>query len=99
MFATRTSLELNRRREELVALSDAQREELCAECKRLRPLWGPVETGSLWARQVWPYLAAVLPVLGSFGARAEGKSRGLLGRLGRMAGWVASIRSLWSVRR
>ncbi|HEY2953399.1 MAG TPA: hypothetical protein VGK40_12495 [Verrucomicrobiae bacterium] len=87
MFGNGELTRLTVRKAELLAASAAHRQELMANCARLRPVVSRVEAGVRLARLIKPLLLAGAPLLGLWAAR---KGRGGLWNKLR-AGWQAGL--------
>ena len=69
MFGNGELARLTVRKAELLAASEAHRQELLANCARLQPVLAKVETGVRLARRIRPLLLAGAPLLGFWAAR------------------------------
>ena len=96
MSARGTLAELEERRRQLIAVSDARRRLLVADCERLGPAFAWVETGARIVRQAQPILLVAVPLLGLLFAR---KGSGSISRISRVVGVMRSVIPLWSAWR
>jgi hypothetical protein len=69
MFSTRTLAELEARRQQLLAASEAQRTQFCGSLAELTAALGWVDRVTGWAHQVSSLLWVAAPAAGFFAAR------------------------------
>jgi hypothetical protein len=72
MFGNGELARLTLRKAELLAASEARRQEMVANCARLQPVLSRVEAGVRLARLLKPLLLAGAPLLGLWAARKGG---------------------------